>query len=107
MATLQQARRYVKPARSVRVLAPATAGGPGVLVQITVGAEANDYCVRKIPSDFGDGFEVAKVSGPERPTYHVHLSDEHGQTCECLGYLRWGSCKHTGGIAALRQAGKL
>jgi hypothetical protein len=27
-------------------------------------------------------------------TYHVRISDQEGDSCDCLGWLKWGKCKH-------------
>src|SRR5579871_6072893 len=48
-----------KAARTIRLLLPLHGSNPGV-VRIQVGRQAADYFVRRIGSDFGDGFEVEK-----------------------------------------------
>ena len=66
------------------------------------------YWLRRIGSDFGDGFELTKftpsVRGDGDEQYHVHLSNE-GHTCECKGFLRWGRCKHVDALVCLREQG--
>jgi predicted nucleic acid-binding Zn finger protein len=42
--------------------------------------------------------------------YHVHLDDATGDSCDCLGHIRWGHktvCKHVAGIKACLQAGRI
>jgi hypothetical protein len=43
--------------------------------------------------------------GPE--SYDVNLSPDGKHRCECLGFLRWGHCKHVNGLAVLVEGGKL
>jgi hypothetical protein len=94
-----------KPARSILWLtAPLTADRPSGAIRITAGKLTVDYHVRELPAVGGRGFELEKIDrdapAESRDRYHVFLSDE-GHTCTCLGYERWGHCKHTEGLAAL------
>ncbi len=47
-------------------------------------------------------YRLRKRTGDEA-VYDVALLD-HGAQCECLGFLRWGHCKH---IQTLQAAGML
>lgn len=47
-------------------------------------------------------YRLRKRTGNEA-VYDVALRD-HGAECECLGFLRWGHCKH---IRTLQAAGML
>ncbi len=47
-------------------------------------------------------YRLRKRTGDEA-VYDVALLD-HGAQCECLGFLRWGHCKH---IRTLQAAGML
>jgi hypothetical protein len=67
----------------------------------------NDYTL--VPLDTDPGVAAAAwrfvkrgmVDGSEvLETYDVRL-DEHGLGCECLGWLRWGKCKHSAAVAKL------
>jgi hypothetical protein len=91
--------------RSAAVVVPINEHGCNGVVRLTVGKLATLYFVDKVPSDFGDGVKLTKVSDPE-DAYHVHLSEE-GHTCECLGFLAHSHCKHVSGLVALRLAGKV
>ena len=106
MGNATQTRRSVKPERKIRVAVPPSAVNPFSIVVITVGREEANYCVRPLPSDFGEAFEVEKIFVPDGNTYHVNLDGEGG-SCECKGYLRWGHCRHVEGLKALRAAGQL
>jgi hypothetical protein len=46
-------------------------------------------------------FEKLDPEGNVAATYDVALMD-HGPSCECMGFLRWGHCKH---CDTLRRAG--
>ena len=52
------------------------------------------YMFKEVGCDIGGrGFEVSREKGA---TYHVHLGNH--TTCECLGYLRHGHCRHINGL---------
>jgi hypothetical protein len=76
------------------------------VVRIAVGKVAADYVLRPMPSDFGSAFELCKVGDPDADAHHVCLEADRG-ACSCLGYLRYGYCKHRDGLAALRRAGRI
>jgi hypothetical protein len=106
MATVTRSRKPVKSERKIRVAVPPSEVNPFSIVVITVGREEANYCVRPLPSDFGQAFEVEKIFVPDGNTYHIRLDGEGG-SCECKGFLRWGHCRHVEGLQALRDAGKL
>jgi hypothetical protein len=63
------------------------------------------YWLRCIPVAWGGrGFSLEKADGTD--TYCV-LLDGARSTCECLGFLRWGHCKHVEALAALVEGGAL
>jgi hypothetical protein len=103
-----QARQRVKPARSIRLVIPFDPSNPSGMaaVRITVGKEAADYSLVRIPSDFGTAFEVGKVFGGGAEPYRVCLDGEHS-TCDCKGHLKHGHCKHVAGLLALQRRGLL
>src|SRR5262249_6051215 len=122
MATLTQPDSAVKvrskeapaelPQRFARLDDRPTVDEPALLTLHVAGNET-DYWLSLVPSDFGEAFKLEKLiptnDGPaERgEVYHVLLENEFNHTCECLGFLRWGHCKHLDSIKALRDAGKL
>jgi hypothetical protein len=106
MATLTQRPRRVKPTRSIRLALPPSDVSAVAVVVITVGKAEDTYHVTPLAADFGAAFEVAKVSDPGQPVYHVNLDGDRS-SCDCPGFLHHGHCKHAAGLAALKRAGKL
>ena len=57
------------------------------------------YFWKEIPCSIGGrGFEIVKQSSKEM--YHVRVSDDE-VSCECMGFLRHGRCKHVMALTAL------
>jgi hypothetical protein len=102
------------PKRSVTVLRQKDERGV-VLVCMTIEStnrsgkttiENTSYCVREIRCDIGGrGFEMHKVG--LGTMYHVRVGDSADCECECMGYLRYGSCRHVLSLLALTKNGKL
>lgn len=65
------------------------------------------YATLSIPSDWGEGWELHKLTWDEHKSkttatdiYHVNLNG-NDSTCDCMGFLQWQKpCKH---IKALQQ----
>ena len=94
-----------KPARSIAVFRP---GGPdGVaVVRITAGKKSAFYVVKELPCEIGGrGFAVHRLG--VAPLYHVRVGKPEDTSCECLGYLARGVCRHALGLKALTDAGLL
>jgi hypothetical protein len=115
MATVTQSQHVRKPrqvTRTVRVVVPAFGNNPAVIrIAITTGVRnpktvSTDYAVRRIPSDFGCGFELVKLMAEEPAVYHV-LLEQDGRSCDCKGHLQHGHCKHADAVLKLVQLGKL
>jgi hypothetical protein len=106
MATFVSSRPRVKVSRFARVLLRPVGRSAGV-VRLTVGREVAGYLIRLLPSDFGDCFRLSKVGVCGDVSEYDVCLDNTGQTCECMGFLRHGHCKHVAGLMALRNAGKL
>jgi hypothetical protein len=63
--------------------------------RITFHVGEDDYRVYPLTADpdvASRAFRFAKQTG-DRAVYDLRL-DEQGLHCECLGFLRWGRCKH-------------
>lgn len=100
-----------RPARSIRLLeTPAPEHDGWGAVEITVGRQTDTYLVRPVPADFENatGYEVEKLDSrlATVESYHV-LVNGSTSSCECMGFLRWGHCKHLDGLRALQHAGLL
>ena len=102
MSTVTKPRKARQ--RSINLVLPIGEDGGAGVVQITQDGKPCRYLVERVASQFGSGFLLRKMGGDE--VYHVNLNAE-GHSCECQGFLRWHHCKHTAGLAALQQAGKL
>jgi hypothetical protein len=62
--------------------------------------------VHEIPCEIGGrGFEVHRLGLGE--LYHVRVGAPQDCSCECLGFLRHGHCKHILGLLTLLQNGLL
>ena len=106
-APARQRRQRAKPARSIRLVVP-PAGGTGV-VRVRVGRQSADYSLREFRSDVGGrAFELAKLGlEGDGECYHVRLTGNGQDSCDCRGFVRHSHCKHRDGLAALVAAGRL
>ena len=94
-----------KPKRSIQLSRSPTMDGVGVL-RITVGSKSQFYTFREIRCDIGGrGFAVHKLG--LGTLYHVRVGDPEVCSCECLGFLAHGHCKHVLGLRALIRRGLL
>jgi hypothetical protein len=86
----------------VRLLSPPTAKEPGVLC-ITTGKKPSQYAFKEISCDIGGrGFAIHAL-GIGGVLYHVRIGDGTDVTCECMGFLRHGRCKHIMSLRALME----
>ncbi len=56
------------------------------------------YHLRRVDGDLGPAWRLTLPSGR---TYEVH-HDGYSVVCECMGFLRWGHCKHVNACRELR-----
>ena len=97
--------RTTAPARTIRLVRPPGRDGVGVFC-ITAKSRSQFYAVREIPCEIGGrGFAVHRLG--MGTLYHVRVGVPEDQSCECLGFLRWGRCKHVAGLTALTRQGQL
>jgi hypothetical protein len=81
------------------VVRPLDAAGVGV-----VKLDGRLYLVAAVPCDVGGrGFSASRIGSGF--VYHVRVGAE--TECECLGFLRWGRCKHTTALESLMRRGEL
>jgi hypothetical protein len=94
-----------KPSRSIRLVRPPSADGVGVF-SVTAGGKTAFYTLREIDCQIGGrGFAVHRTGLGE--LYHVRVGDPQDSSCECMGFLRHGHCRHVLGLRALVRCGKL
>jgi hypothetical protein len=58
--------------------------------------EGDSYAVSRLPADPSVArcaFRLRKLTAEEPTSYDIRLT-EHGLECECLGFLRYGRCRH-------------
>jgi hypothetical protein len=84
--------------RVIRLVRPPDSLGVGVFT-ITEKTNTQFYVFKEIPCVIGGrGFAVHRLGLAN--LYHVRI-DALNSSCECLGFLRHGKCKHIQGLAAL------
>ena len=67
-----------------------------------MGCERTYYTFVEIPCEVGGrGFAVHKLG--MGTLYHVRIGTVEDTSCECLGFLRYGYCRHVLGLRALLQ----
>jgi hypothetical protein len=94
-----------KTARTIRLVRSPGKGGVGVFC-IDAGRGSQFYAVVEIPCEIGGrGFAVHRLG--MGTLYHVRVGAPENCSCECLGFLRWGHCKHVSGLRALVRQGVL
>jgi hypothetical protein len=108
MATQVRCARIArKPARSLRLVCWNEAQRLGVL-SITVGKESATYSLVEIEAGFADrAFRISKVSTDGVEADYAVALERQGHSCECLGFLRHGHCKHSDSIRKLLELGKI
>jgi hypothetical protein len=94
-----------RPARSIRLVRSPSSDGIGVF-SVTEGDTSTFYTLHEIPCSIGGrGFAVHRLGLGN--LYHVRVGAPRECSCECLGYLSGGRCKHILGLLALIREGKL
>ncbi len=94
-----------KPRRSIRLVRHPKIDGVGVCC-LTMERERAFYTFVEIPCEIGGrGFAVHKLG--MGTLYHVRIGAVEDASCECLGFLRHGTCRHVLGLQALVQGEKL
>jgi hypothetical protein len=92
-------------ARSIRLERSLSHDGLGVF-SIKTGRRISFYTFREIPCSIGGrGFAVHKLGLGK--LYHVRIGRWADCSCECLGFLTRGVCRHVLGLRALEKAGML
>jgi hypothetical protein len=87
------------PARTIRLVRSPKDDGIGVFRIDPADGRPQFYTVRELPCEIGGrGFAVHRLGMGN--VYHVRVGCPD-PSCECLGFLRWGRCKHVAGLGAL------
>jgi hypothetical protein len=85
--------------RVIRLIRPPGNDGVGIF-SITDRNRTQDYVFKEIRCDIGGrGFAVHRIGLAD--LYHVRVGAPRDSSCECLGFLRHGHCRHIQGLAAL------
>jgi hypothetical protein len=88
--------------RVIRLLHAPGEDGVG-LFSITNARGTFYYVFKEIPCEIGGrGFAVHRLGLAN--LYHVRVDGPRDSSCECLGFLRHGHCKHVQGLTALLAA---
>ena len=94
-----------QPQRVIRLERPTTIDGVGAF-SVRVGERTTYYTLHEIRCDIGGrGFAVHRLGLGE--LYHVRVGQPAECSCECLGFLRHGHCRHVLGLLALVKRGLL
>ena len=85
--------------RVIRLIRRPDSNGVGVF-SITHKRRVYFYAFKEIPCEIGGrGFVVHRLGLAN--VYHVRVGSPRESSCECLGFLAHGRCKHVQGLAAL------
>jgi hypothetical protein len=111
MMTVRKKPTRVKPARTARLLPYHEPRCAGILAIGMGKSEPVYYYCRPLPTDFGEGaWDLEKFITQQRgegdAVYHV-LLDGLKSTCDCMGFLHHGHCKHLDSVRELYAAGEL
>ena len=85
--------------RVIRLIRRPDRDGVGVLSIVNKG-QTQYYVFKEITCDIGGRAFVVHRLGLAN-LYHVRVGEPRDCSCECLGFLRHGHCKHVQGLAAL------
>lgn len=104
-AAMPTSETSARPPRTIRLLVPPGADGVGLLC-ITAARRAVYYVFRELRCEIGGrGFAVHRLGLAN--LYHTRVDAGRDCSCECLGFLRHGRCKHVLGLSALIGHGLL
>lgn len=93
------------PKRSIQLIRSTKIDGIGVL-RIAVVNQSALYAVCELPCEIGGrGFAMHRLGLGD--LYHIRVGQPADCSCECLGFLRHGRCKHISGLLALVRKGEI
>ena len=93
------------PKRSIQLIRSTKIDGIGVL-RIAVVNQSALYAFCELPCEIGGrGFAMHRLGLGD--LYHIRVGQPADCSCECLGFLRHGRCKHISGLLALVRKGEI
>jgi hypothetical protein len=91
--------------RSICLMRSPARDGVGVF-RISTGRVSVFYTFHEIPCEIGGrGFALHRLGLGQ--LYHVRIGRREDCSCECLGFLYRGRCRHILGLLALARHGKI
>lgn len=116
--TVERIQRQAKQARTAKQAKQAPlAGAPRRLsiilapapddlgiIEITARGRTTSYWITADSCELGRWFRLQKEDGQ---SYDILVAADGRHSCECMGYLAHGRCKHVDGLVAATRAGKL
>ena len=96
----------IRPLKGViQLLRKPTADTAGIF-SVKAGKTEAFYAFQEIPCFIGGrGFDVMRLGTTRR--YHVRAVDHRDFSCECIGYLAHGRCRHALGLLTLIDRGEI
>jgi hypothetical protein len=92
-------RTRTHPPRLIRLVKPPDDDGIGVFT-VTAKSRTQFYVFKEIACAIGGrGFAVHRLGLAD--VYHARIGTHAESTCECMGFLRHGHCKHVQALTAL------
>ena len=93
--------------RTIRLIRPPTPDDPGVLCIVDSTSRSDKstfYVFQEIRCEIGGrAFAIHRLG--IGPLYHVRVGAPADCSCECMGFLSKGKCKHVQGLLALTGHG--
>lgn len=98
-------KKKIPKRRTIQLVRTPAIDGVGIF-QIIIGSKASLYAFHEIRCDIGGrGFALHRLGLGN--LYYARVGRPEDCSCECLGFLRHGSCKHIEGLTALIGRGEI
>jgi hypothetical protein len=105
MKQVGKPRERPEPSGNFRLVRPLDSHGVAVF-SVSTARETTFYALHEIRCDIGGrGFAVHRLG--IGTLYHVRVGKPADCSCECLGFLRHGRCRHILGLLALIRDGSI
>ena len=97
--------KRIRAPRLIRLVQAPDPSGHGIIA-LTAGKRTQFYVFKEIACHIGGrGFIVHRLGLAD--VYHARIGTSVESSCECLGFLRHGHCKHLQALTALVGHGLL